>query len=428
MQMIPPILNDTGDCCCQNCPQCNNCGCVPGGDGCICQGDKSGNSIESAITCDLVWKERQLNGKYKYYKVVSGSSQQNMPVVLPTASLKKRGVVQLTNDLSNREDLALTPKGAKGFKTQLDKETADRINGDNNLQSQIDKEKADRANADTDLLNKINQEKADRANADKNLSDSINQEITNRKTADNDLSNRITSAVSKANNAVTGVTSNGDATVTVTKADGTSKSFTINNVAHATSADTATKATNADRATSADNATHATKADTATKATNADHALVADRLASGSETGSSTTTYNYKKYVLTTALVQKGVDASTIKSESVGNGNYHVTYQYSFDVTFTFPKQIGKASNIIVDAINLVVTNINEGGLDKLTTKNVIGGLEFGTSNTRTFTFYGPQISTVIANSQYAPTHGPVFVQGNIVVYVSDRTNVKVED
>lgn len=428
MQMIPPILNDTGDCCCQNCPQCNNCGCVPGGDGCICQGDKSGNSIESAITCDLVWKERQLNGKYKYYKVVSGSSQQNMPVVLPTASLKKRGVVQLTNDLSNREDLALTPKGAKGFKTQLDKETADRINGDNNLQSQIDKEKADRANADTDLLNKINQEKADRANADKNLSDSINQEITNRKTADNDLSNRITSAVSKANNAVTGVTSNGDATVTVTKADGTSKSFTINNVAHATSADTATKATNADRATSADNATHATKADTATKATNADHALVADRLASGSETGSSTTTYNYKKYVLTTALVQKGVDASTIKSESVGNGNYHVTYQYSFDVTFTFPKQIGKASNIIVDAINLVVTNINEGGLDKLTTKNVIGGLEFGTSNTRTFTFYGPQISTVIANSQYAPTHDPVFVQGNIVVYVSDRTNVKVED
>lgn len=432
MQMIPPILNDTGDCCCQNCPQCNNCGCVPGGDGCICQGDKSGNSIESAITCDLIWKEKQLNGKYKYYKVVSGSSQQNMPVVLPTASLTKRGVVQLTNDLSDREDLALTPKGAKEFKTQLDKETADRINGDNNLQSQINKEKDDRASADTDLLEKINQETIDRANADKKLSDRINQEITDRKKADNDLSNRITSAeskvdsaVSKANKAVTGVTSDDNATVTVTKADGTSKSFTINNVVHASSADSAT---NADHATSADNATHATKADTATKATNADHALVADRLASGSETSSSTTTYNYKKYVLTTALVQKGVDAHTIGSENVGNGNYHVTYQYSFDVTFTFPKQIGNASNIIVDAINLVVTYINEGGLDKLTTKNVIGGLEFGTSNTRTFTFYGPHIDTVIDNSQYAPAHDPIFVQGNIVVYVSDRTNVKVED
>lgn len=268
--MIPPILNDTGDCCCQNCPQCNNCGCVPGGDGCICQGDKSGNSIESAITCDLVWKERQLNGKYKYYKVVSGSSQQNMPVVLPTASLTKRGVVQLTNDLSNREDIALTPKGANQFKATLDKETADRINGDNNLQSQIDKEKADRANADTDLLNKINQEKADRTDADKTLSDRITQETADRKKADSDLSNRITSAeskvdsaVSKANKAVTNVTSNGDATVTVTKADGTSKSFTINNVAHAT------------------------KADTATKATNADHALVADKLSSGSDVDTS---------------------------------------------------------------------------------------------------------------------------------------------
>ena len=432
MQMIPPILNDTGDCCCQNCPQCNNCCCVPGGDGCICQGDKSGNSIESAITCDLVWKERQLNGKYKYYKVVSGSSQQNMPVVLPTASLTKRGVVQLTNELSDREDLALTPKGAKDFKTQLDKETADRINADNNFQSQLDKEKNDRANTDNDLLNKIKQETTDRTSADKNLSDRINQEITDRKKADNDLSNRITSAeskadsaVSKANNSVTGVTSNGNATVTVTKADGTSKSFTINNVAHASSAD---RATNADHATSADNATHATKADTATKATNADHATVADRLASGSETGSSTTTYNYKKYVLTTALVQKGVDAHTLGSENVGNGNYHVTYQYSFNVAFTFPKQIGNASNIIVDAINLVVTDTGAGGLDKLTTKNVIGGLEFGTSTTRTFTFYGPRIDTVIDNSQYAPTHNPVFVQGNIVVYVSDRTNVKVED
>ena len=63
------------------------------------------------------------------------------------------------------------------------------------------------------------------------------------------------SAVSKANNAVTGVTSDGNATVTVTKADGTSSNFTINNVAHATSADSAT---------------------------NADHATVADKLASGS--------------------------------------------------------------------------------------------------------------------------------------------------
>lgn len=432
MQMIPPILNDTGDCCCQNCPQCNNCGCVPGGDGCICQGDKSGNSIESAITCDLIWKEKQLNGKYKYYKVVSGSSPQNMPVVLPTASLKKRGVVQLTNDLSDREDLALTPKGAKVIKTELDKEVADRVANDNALQGQLNQEKADRANADTDLLNKINQETTDRANADKKLSDRITQETADRKTADNNLSNRITSAeskadsaISKANNSVTSVTSNGDATVTVTKVDGTSKSFTVNNVAHASSADSAT---NADHATSADNATHATKADTATKATNADHALVADKLASGSETGSTATTYNYKKYVLTTALVQKGVDANTIKSESIGNGNYHVRYQYSFDVTFTFPKQIGNASNIIVDAINLVVTDTDEGGLDKLTAKNVIGGLEFGTSNTRTFTFYGPERDTVISNSQYAPTHGPIFVQGNIVVYVSDRTNVKVED
>ena len=298
MQMIPPILNDTGDCCCQNCPQCNNCGCVPGGDGCICQGDKSGNSIESAITCDLIWKERQLNGKYKYYKVVSGSSQQNMPVVLPTASLTKRGVVQLTNELSDREDIALTPKGAKDFKTQLDKETADRINADNNFQSQLDKEKKDRANADTDLLNKINQEKDNRANADTDLlnkinqekddrakadtslSECINQEINNRKTADNDLSNRITSAVSKANNSVTSVTSNGDATVTVTKADGTSKSFTINNVAHATNADTATKATNAD------------------------HATVADRLASGSELDTSALMGlpNWSKYKVATIL------------------------------------------------------------------------------------------------------------------------------
>lgn len=226
MQMIPPVLNDTGDCCCQ---------CPPSGpDGwCHCNDDYNGkgDDIENAITCDLVWTERQPNGRKKYFKVVSGSSQQNMPVVLPTASLTKRGVVQLTNDLSDREDLALTPKGAKGVKEQLDRETADRVAKDTDLQNQINKEKADRANADADLLSKINQEKADRANAD------------------NALSNHITSVESKANNSVTSVTSNGNATVTVTKTDGTSNSFTINNVVHASSADSAT---NANHATVAD--------------------------------------------------------------------------------------------------------------------------------------------------------------------------------
>ena len=404
--MIPPVLNDTGDCCCQ---------CPPNGqDGwCHCNDDYNGkgDDIENAITCDLVWTEVQANGRKKYFKVVSGSSQQNMPVVLPTASLKKRGVVQLTNDLSDREDLALTPKGAKDFKTQLDKETADRINADNNLQSQIDKEKTDRAKADKDLSDRITQETADRKTADNALSSNI----TN-------ISNRVTTVESKANNSVTGVTSNGDATVTVTKADGTSKSFTINNVAHASSADSAT---NANHAKTADSATSATTATNAGYATNAGHATVADRLASGSETG-STATYNYKKYVLTTALAQRGVDTHTIRSEQVGNGNYHVTYQYFFDVTFTFPKEIGKASNILVDAINLDVTNTSTGGLDKLTSKNVIGGFEFGTSNTRSFTFYGPEINTVVDKTD-PPKHGPVFVQGNIVVYVNDRTNVKVD-
>lgn len=404
--MIPPVLNDTGDCCCQ---------CPPSGpDGwCHCNDDYNGkgDDIENAITCDLVWTERQPNGRKKYFKVVSGSSQQNMPVVLPTASLTKRGVVQLTNDLSDREDLAITPKAVKGVKEQLDRETADRVAKDTDLQNQINKEKTDRANADADLLNKINQEKADRANADNALSNRITS-----------AESKADSALTKANNSVTSVTSNGNATVTVTKTDGISNSFTINNVAHATSAD------NANHATVADNATHATNADTATKATNADHALIADRLASGSETGSSTTTYNYKKYILTTALVQKNVDAHTIRSENIGNGNYHITYQYSFDVTFTFPKQIGKASNIIVDAINLVVTNTGQGGLNKLTTKNVIGGLEFGTSTTITFTFYGPEIDTTTSAGPNAPTHAPIFVQGNIVVYVNDRTNVKVED
>lgn len=267
--MIPAIINDTGDCCCQ---------CPPSGpDGwCHCNDDYNGkgDDIENAITCDLVWTERQPNGRKKYFKVVSGSSQQNMPVVLPTASLTKRGVVQLTNDLSDREDLALTPKGAKGFKEQLDRETADRVAKDTDLQNQINKEKTDRANADADLLNKINQEKADRANADNALSNRITS-----------VESKADSALTKANKAVTSVTSDGNATVTVTKADGTSNSFTINNVAHATSADSAT---NADHATVADNATHATNADTATKATNADHALVADRLAGGSEVDTST--------------------------------------------------------------------------------------------------------------------------------------------
>lgn len=266
--MIPAIINDTGDCCCQ---------CPPSGpDGwCHCNDDYNGkgDDIENAITCDLVWTERQPNGRKKYFKVVSGSSQQNMPVVLPTASLTKRGVVQLTNDLSDREDLALTPKGAKGFKEQLDRETADRISADANLQQQINKEKVDRANADADLLNKINQERTDRVNADNALSNRITS-----------VESKADSALTKANKAVTSVTSDGNATVTVTKADGTSNSFTINNVAHASSADSAT---NADHATSADNATHATNADTATKATNADHALVADRLASGSEVDTS---------------------------------------------------------------------------------------------------------------------------------------------
>lgn len=420
--MIPPILNDAGDCCCQ---------CPPNGqDGwCHCNDDYNGkgDDIENAITCDLVWTEMQANGRKKYFKVVSGSSQQNMPVVLPTASLKKRGVVQLTNELSDREDLALTPKGAKDFKSQLDKETADRIANDNEINKRIDKEIADRGSAD------------------------------------NALAGRVTTLEENEGNHVKSVVSDSNATVTVTKQNGTKNSFTINNVAHAdsatnaghatnadnatnarhatsadsaTSATTAQTATNADHATSADSATnadtatkanHATSADTATKATNADHALVADRLASGSETGSTATTYNYKKYVLTTASVQKGVDTHTINRENIGNGNYHFTYQYSFDVTFTFPKQIGNASNIVVDAINLVVTDTGAGGLNKLTSRNVIGGLEFGASNTRTFTFYGPQLDTVL-DSTSLPEHNPVFVQGNIVVYVSDRTNVKVED
>ena len=238
MQMIPPVLNDTGDCCCQ---------CPPSGpDGwCHCNDDYNGkgDDIENAITCDLVWTERQPNGRKKYFKVVSGSSQQNMPVVLPTASLTKRGVVQLTNDLSDREDLALTPKAVKGVKEQLDRETADRVAKDTDLQNQINKEKTDRANADADLLNKINQEKADRANADNALSNRITS-------AENKADSALTkadSALTKANNSVTSVTSDGNATVTVTKTNGTSNSFTINNVAHASSADNANHATVADQ-------------------------------------------------------------------------------------------------------------------------------------------------------------------------------------
>ena len=222
MQMIPPILNDAGDCRCQ---------CPPNGqdDWRLCNDDYNGkgDDIENAITCDLLWTEVQANGRKKYFKVVSGSSQQNMPVVLPTASLKKSGVVQLTNDLSDREDLALTPKGARAIKTELDKEVADRVANDNALQGQL------------------NQEKTDRASADNALSSSI----TN-------VSNRVTSVERKANNSVTRVTSNGNATVTVTKTDGTSSNFTINNVAHASSADSAT------------NATHATSAGYASRSTN----------------------------------------------------------------------------------------------------------------------------------------------------------------
>ena len=342
MQMIPAIINDTGDCCCQ---------CPPNGqDGwCHCNDnyDGKGNDIENAITCDLVWAELQPNGQKKYFKVVSGSAQQNMPVVLPTATLKKRGVVQLTNDLSNREDIALTPKGANQFKATLDKETADRIAKDTDLQNQINKEKTDRASADTDLLNKINQEKADRTGADKTLSDRITQETADRKKADSDLSNRITSAeskadsaVSKANKAVTDVTSNGDATVTVTKADGTSKSFTINNVAHASSADSATKATTADTAT---NANHATSADSATKA---DHATVADRLADGSSGGG---VLIYKKYNISYQGVVSGRSEISHKEQLVGGSSpqWKWTYDYIIDLKIPLNKTFGSASNLI---------------------------------------------------------------------------------
>lgn len=326
--MIPPVLNDTGDCCCQ---------CPPSGpDGwCHCNDDYNGkgDDIENAIACDLIWTERQPNGRKKYFKVVSGSSQQNMPVVLPTASLTKRGVVQLTNDLSDREDLALTPKAVKGIKEQLDRETADRVAKDTDLQNQINEEKTDRANADADLLIKINQEKADRANANNALSNHITS-----------VESKADSALSKANNSVTSVTSDGNATVTVTKADGTSKSFTINNVAHASSADSAT---NANHATSADNATHATNADTATKATNADHALVADRLASGSDV--DTSTLIYKKYNISyqgLAIVKYEL-ANKQQLEGGSSSQYKWTYDYIIDLNCPLNKTFGDRSELI---------------------------------------------------------------------------------
>lgn len=428
MEMLPTILNDTGDCCCQKCPRCNNCDCVPGGDGCICRGDGTGDSIESAITCDLVWTEKQPNGRKKYYKVVSGSSQQNQPVVLPTASLSKRGVVQLTNDLSDREDLALTPKGAKVIKTALDKETAERTAKDSDLQGQIDKEKTDRANADADLLNKINQEKTDRANADKALSDKLDKEITDRKNGDTNLSNsittinnKVTGAVNKANNAVTSVTSNGNATVTVKKADGTSSSFTINNVAHTASADSAT---NASHATNADNATHATTADSATKATNADHATVADRLSSGSEL--DTSSVQFKKYTLSIGQTITSTETSILSTENLGNGNYKYTYRKYFKLFFPYPKLIGNSSDIIVDNINLTFATSGSEWIDISSPSH--SGFEiltFGTSASGLFVFSSGKLTTV--SSSQLPATGSVIVQGNIVVYIHNRTLIKAD-
>jgi hypothetical protein len=52
--------------------------------------------------------------------------------------------------------------------------------------------------------------------------------------------------------------------------------------------------------------------------------------------------------------------------------------------------------------------------------------LEFGISNTKTFTFYGPELNTVISESSF-PAHNPILVQGNIVVYVNDITYNKVD-
>lgn len=240
--MIPEKLNDSGDCLCQ-CPAGSNewCHCNDNPDG-------TGSSIENPVVVDLIWKEQQKNGSFKYFAVQSGNNKQNLPVVLPTASLTKRGVVQLTNDLSDREDLAVTPKGLSSVKATVDKETAERIANDNEINKRINKEIVDRGNADTALAN------------------------------------RISTLEQHEGNHVTSVVSDGNATVTVTKQNGTTNQFTINNVAHASSADNATNATNATNAGYATNAGHASLADRATKATtadsatNANHADVADKV------------------------------------------------------------------------------------------------------------------------------------------------------
>ena len=262
--MIPEKLNDSGDCLCQ-CPADSNewCHCNDNPDG-------TGSSIENPIVVDLVWKEQQKNGSFKYFAVQSGNAKQNLPVVLPTASLTKRGVVQLTNDLSDREDLAVTPKGVSAVKASVDKETAERIANDNEINKRIDKEIADRGNADTAL------------------------------------SNRVTTLEQHEANHVTSVVSNGNATVTVTKQNGTTNSFTINNVAHASSADSATKATNADNAT---NANHAKTADTATKATNADYATNAGHATSAdSATKATNADVATKAGTADVALVAKALE------------------------------------------------------------------------------------------------------------------------
>ena len=341
--MIPPVLNDTGDCCCQ---------CPPSGpDGwCHCNDDYNGkgDDIENAITCDLVWTERQPNGRKKYFKVVSGSSQQNMPVVLPTASLTKRGVVQLTNDLSDREDLALTPKAVKGFKEQLDRETADRVAKDTDLQNQINKEKTDRANADADLLNKINQEKADRANADNALSNRITS-----------VESKADSALTKANNSVTSVTSNGNATVTVTKADGTSNSFTINNVAHATSADSATKATNADHAINADHATVADQVKNLDTNQLGKVSLLSSRTGDGNWTLSNVV---INKPIFITHIGGRYPSACALV---VASGSNDLTTKHFFGV-WTLPAEIGAGSCAIIvptqDTVVLTVSNSSDDG------------------------------------------------------------------
>ena len=310
MQMIPEKLNDSGDCLCQ-CPADSNewCHCNDNPDG-------TGSSIENPIVVDLVWKEQQKNGSFKYFAVQSGNAKQNLPVVLPTASLTKRGVVQLTNDLSDREDLAVTPKGVSAVKASVDKETAERIANDNEINKRIDKEIADRGNADTAL------------------------------------SNRVTTLEQHEGNHVTSVVSNGNATVTVTKQNGTTNSFTINNVAHASSADSATKATNADNATNATNANHAKTADTATKATNADYATNAGHATSADSATKATNADNATKAgTADVALVAKalegggntGVDSGLkqIKNFQTGRQSFYGT---NTSVAVHFPKPFSSAN------------------------------------------------------------------------------------